>query len=224
MFRKSKFKLGQTVRVKDGYRDEEMDISLTGWHGRITELRADDRILCFALDSITLRSLPPDYVETSEEDGLDWTSYYIGYDDVEPARARDTQTDVETAVGELAAQAGWAYLGEEGRAINEVLADIDIDDTWEQMKAWRAHFEKTLKFPFGAVVDEWQGPRSLVRGGDRVRVVGIEDVVDDMYGVLVHVKRKSRRLVLPLCDLKALDEKSVNYEPVYLYALWFANR
>ena len=137
--------------------------------------------------------------------------------------ARDTAEDVESAASEVAAQAGWAYLGEEGRAINAILADIDIEDDLAQMEAWRDHFAASLTFPFKAVVDEVQGGRSPVGAGDKVTVLALEDV-DDLYGVLVRVKHKFSAFSLPLCDLKALDKASPNYEPVYLHALWFANR
>ncbi len=223
MGQKVKFKVGQAVRVKDGYREEETGQALGGWVGRVVELNAEDRILCMALDSITLRSLPEGYVDNSEVEGLDWTSYYLGYDDVEQTKVRDTERDVETAIKELAAQAGWAYLGAEGQAINQVLGGIDIDDDMAQMEAWRGYFEKSLTFPFTAVVDEVQGRGSRLRAGDQVRVLGIDDV-DDLYGVLVRVKRRSGWFVFPLCDLKAVDKGSPNSEPVYLYALWFANR
>ena len=217
------FKLGQSVRIKDGIKDEELDVDVGGWQGRIVELNPKEKMMLIDLDSVTLRSLDMEYIDESEEEGLDWAQYYIGYDDVTLVAARDTAVDVETAVAEIAAQAGWAYLGEDGRAINAILADIDIEDDLAQMVAWRDHFAQTLTFPFKAVVDEAQQQRSPVRAGDRVQVMALEDV-DDRYGVIVRVKQKFSTFSLPLCDLKALDEESSNFVPVYLYALWFANR
>lgn len=137
--------------------------------------------------------------------------------------ARDTRIDVESVVNELAAKAGWAYLGKEGQAINAILADIDVNDERAQMEAWREYLSGTLTFPFKAVVDEWQNPRSSVKSGDRVHVLSLEDI-DDSYGILVKVKRKFSTFIFPLCDLKALDEASSNYDPVYLHAVWYANR
>ena len=217
------FKLGQSVRIKDGIKDEDLDVDIGGWQGRIVELNPKVKMMLIALDSVTLRSIEMAYIDESEEEGLDWAQYYIGYNDVTLAAARDTAADVETAVAEIAAQAGWAYLGDDGRAINAILADIDIEDDLAQMVAWRDHFAQTLTFPFKAVVDEAQEQRSPVGAGDRVQVLALEDV-DDRYGVIVRVKQKFSTFSLPLCDLKALDEESSNFVPVYLYALWFANR
>lgn len=223
MSQQNTFKLGQTVRIKDGINDEDFDIDMGGWQGRIIELDPNEQMMLIAFDSITLRNMGMDYIDQSEEEGLDWAQYYIGYDDVTLAEARDTAEDVKNAAAEVGAQAGWAYLGEEGQAINAILADIDIEDELAQMEAWRDHFAASLTFPFKAVVDEAQGGRSPVRAGDRVTVLALADV-DDLYGVIVRVKHKFSTFRLPLCDLKALDEESPNFVPVYLYALWFANR
>ncbi|MFO7681050.1 MAG: calcium-binding protein [Chloroflexota bacterium] len=223
MSRRDIFKVGQTVRINDGIKDDEFDVDIGGWQGSIIELDPNEKMMLIAFDSITLRDMGLDYIEQCEEEGMDWAQYYIGYDDVTLAAARDTAADVENAAAELAAQAGWAYLGEEGRAINAVLAGIDIEDELGQMVAWRDNFEKCLTFPFKAVVDEAQHGRSPVRAGDRVKVLALAEA-DDLYGVIVRVKHKFSTFSLPLCDLKALDEASANYEPVYLYALWFANR
>jgi hypothetical protein len=139
MDEESTFKPGQTVRVKTDYRDEATGLPLADFHGRIVELNPETRILRIAFDSLTLRSLPVGYVEMCEAEGFDWASYYIGYDDVEAAAARDTEADVKTAVAELAAQAGWAYLGAEGRAINQVVGGIHHDDDLALMVAWRTY-------------------------------------------------------------------------------------
>lgn len=223
MSRENTFKLGQTVRINDGIKDDDFDMDIGGWQGRIIELDPDEQIMRIAFDSITLRSMGQDYVDQCEEEGLGWAEYYIGCDDVTPAEARDTAEDVANAATELAAQSGWSYLGEEGRAINAILANIDSEDELAQMEAWRDYFARTLTFPFKAVVDEAQEGRSPVGAGDRVTVLALADV-DDLYGVIVRVKRKFSTFSLPLCDLKALDEASPNYEPVYLHAVWFANR
>ena len=223
MSTKTAFKIGQSVRINDGVKEEMSGLDIGGWHGRIRELDPASKIMLIAFDSVTLRGLPLEYVDQCEEEGLDWAEYYIGYDEVAPAPARDTEAEAEAAADEIAAQAGWAYLGEEGREINAVLAGVDIDDEMGQMEAWYAYFEETLTLPFTAVVDEAQERGSPVRAGDRVKVLALADA-DDLYGVLVKVKRQFRTFIFPLCDLKAVDEASSNYHPVYLYALWFANR
>jgi hypothetical protein len=114
---RSEFKIGQSVQINDGVKEESSGIDMTGWHGRIRELDPDNKIMLIAFDSITLRAVPLEYVDQCEEEGLDWTEYYIGYDDVTPAPPRDSEADVKAVANEIAAQAGWAFLGEEGQEL-----------------------------------------------------------------------------------------------------------
>lgn len=220
---KGGFQIGQTVRINDGVMDEDSDLIIGGWHGRVRELDPEYNLMLIELDSVTLRALPSEYVIQAEQGGMDWTTYNIGYDEVQPAAARDTPADVIAAADEVAARVGhWLYLGEEGREINIILRDVDVDDDIGLLEAWCDYFEKTLTFPFKAVVDEYQEPGSPVRSGDELKVVGLGDI-DEFYGVLVKVKRRFSTFAVPLCDLKAKDEDSPNAHPVYLYAFWFAN-
>ncbi len=48
--------------------------------------------------------------------------------------------------------------------------------------------------------------------------------VEDLYGILVNVQIGQQGYVFPLCDLKAVDKKSINYGLTDDYAVWFANR
>jgi len=217
------FQIGQSVQVNEGVKEHDGGLDMTGWHGRIRELDPHNKLMLIAFDSATLRGLPLEYVEQCEEEGLDWTTYYIGYDEVRPASARDNEAEAEAAADEIAAQVGWAYLGEDGRAINAIVDDVDIEDEMGQLVAWYDHFEQSLTFPFTAVVDESQERGSPLRAGDQVKVLALADA-DDLYGVLVKVKQQRKMFIFPLCDLKAVDKTSANYRPVYLYAIWFANR
>ncbi len=221
MFTKNPFKIGKSVRFKDGQKDEDSGIDIGGWQGRITEVDKKQKLILVAFDSITLKSLPRDYLEDCEEEGLDWAEYYIGFDDVEPAKPRDTKKDVESVAADLSDSVGWAYLGEEGRDINTILdGATNLSD---QLSAWDSYLEKTLKFPFTAEVTEWQRPGSALQSGHKVRVLGIEDW-DDHYGILVKLKKSRRTYIFPLCDLEAMPKNSSNHDPVQLYAVWYANR
>ncbi len=60
---------------------------------------------------------------------------------------------------------------------------------------------------------------------DTYELVSFEDEEDDMRGLLVKVKRKSdkKNFVLPLAELKAVDEQSKNYELLHDFSVWFVN-
>lgn len=113
-------------------------------------------------------------------------------------------------------------MGEEGRRIQKVLDGIDTGDYWECYKAWYEHMGKTLTFPFEAEVYESQDHGPL-QTGDAVRVIGLS-LIDDPYGVIVDLKKGRRKYAFPLCDLVVTDKKSLLFQVVKDYVIWYANR
>ena len=221
IFKKQSFQLGDSVRFNDGQQDEESGQEISGWQGRITEINEKHKILLVEFDSVTLQSMPREYLENSEEAGLGWSQYYIGFDDVDLIEPRDTEQDVKSTTADLSHSLAWVHLGEEGREINAILAGADSE--LEEMEAWEKHLQRVLSFPFDAEVSEWQEPGSVLQGGQKVRVMGVDDL-DEHYGILVKIKRGPRRYSFPLCDLGATSASSPNHVHVQLYAVWFANK
>lgn len=220
------FRVGDTVRVKEGVRYPDVpDIDISGWQGRITDIDQmtdDPPVVGLAWDSIALRSLPAWLIEESVEEGLNWSEIYLEATELEHTPARDRADDVRQTLAEVEALYRWSYLGEEGSRINAVLANIAANDRLGQLRAWERHLDATLKFPFEAEVVEFQ-ERGRLRTGDILQVLGIE-MVDDLYGVIVHCRRRRETLDAPLADLECTNVQSANYEPVKDYAVWFANR
>jgi hypothetical protein len=62
-------KKGDVVRVKPGVKDADCDVDLSGWQGRVIEVRPDN-IVMVAWDSHTLRhDLPATMITACEEQG-----------------------------------------------------------------------------------------------------------------------------------------------------------
>lgn len=80
---KTPFKLGDSVRFKDGQQDEQLGTDIGGWQGRIAKIDAKHRMLLVEFDSVTLNRLPREYLEECEEEGLSWSEYYIEFHNVE---------------------------------------------------------------------------------------------------------------------------------------------
>ena len=217
------FKVNDSVVVKQDIRDIDLKIDIGGWQGRVEEIEPgeEEEMLLVRWDSVTLREMPDEMIEVCEERGLSWEEYYIEASNVEPARPRDIEEDVEQVAKELGKKHAWAWLGEEGRRIQKMLSGVDPDDRWACMKAWGEYFKGHLTFPFEAEVKEFQ-ERGPLQAGDRVKVKKII-ITEDLYGVIVRVTRGRRRYDFPLCDLEALDEKSPNYQMIRDYRVWFAN-
>ena len=91
------------------------------------------------------------------------------------------------------------------------------------LAAWRAELERTLRFPFEAIVDEFQD-RGPFRADDRVTVLRFHQVADEVYGILVICRKGQRLYEFPLSDLAAHDKKSPNADAIQDYRVWHANR
>lgn len=219
-----KLKVGDSVVVKPGTKDPDTGGDISGWQGCITDFSEDDHAPTVGIrwDSLTLKNMPRATLQHSEDEGLDWQCMYLYLNEVAPAPARDTEQDVQAALAEIDKQSHWLYLGEEGKRIQEVLDGIDPDDEPELLDAWEVYLEKKLSFPFEAEISEYQ-ERGPLRTGERVQVKSIYET-DDLYGIIVEVRRGREKFWFPLCDLEATDRGSTNYQFVKDYAVWFANR
>ena len=220
----TKLRKGDSVVVKPGVLDYDFGIDMEGWQGRITEITpaGNQETVMVAWDSITLRNMPDEMLEQCEEQGLDWTIYGIEATDVELTEPRDTEADVNQAVKEISHKYAWTYLGEEGKRINRILSGIDPDDEMTLLRAWGKHLNQHLQFPFEAEIVEL-ARRGPLRVGDRLNVQGISSV-EDLYGIIVKVRRGRRRYDVLLCDLEAVNKSSSNYQVLRDYVIWFANR
>ncbi|MBN1311117.1 MAG: hypothetical protein JXB30_06830 [Anaerolineae bacterium] len=220
-----KFKIGDSVVVKPGVADPDNGQDIGGWQGRVVSLGTyqEKKLVTIQWDSITLENMPEEVIEQCEEAGTNWAEIVLGIDEVQPAKARDTEKQVKEVEGKLRDQSGWLWLGPEGKTIRKVLEGVDPDDDFEAFEAWYKHLSANLKLPFEAEIDEWQD-RGPHRPGDKLTVLAFEEEVEDLYGVMVDVKGKRGMFVFPLCDLAAVDKKSDNYDLIEEYRVWFANR
>jgi len=199
------FEVGDSVKVKEGVNDPDSNVDISGWQGRILGIDEGENCqpsILVAWDSYTLKRMPQSYLEQSETEGLDWQQFYLGVDDMQHAQSRDTQRDVDEVVDEIASRVYWYSLGEEGKRIQEVLTGVE--DDWEALKAWERYLEQNLRFPFEAVVSEYQ-ERGRLRQCDRIQVLEIS-VLDDLYGLIVSGKRGSESIDFPLCDLAVVGQ------------------
>lgn len=180
--------------------------------------RADDIIW----GTMTLEKMPPSFIYSSEEEGVDYSVIDRGEDDPLPSEVKDTKEDVLDALDEIPVKYPWSWLGEDGSSLDRILAGIDKEDTQAILDALEKHLEITCIFPFEAKILECHESGPL-KQGDRLSVKGISGV-DDFYGINVETRRGRKKYHVPLMELEVTDKKSVNYQPVEVYKTWFANR
>jgi len=221
----SGIKIGDSVVVKPGVIDPDLDIDIGGWQGKVLDIQPGEggiTLVHIQWDSLTLKHMPDSVIEQCEEQGLGWAEMFLDIHEVEAAIPRDSETDVDRVADTLNAKFAWSYLGEQGRRIRQVLMGVDTDDVMRMLDAWEEYLEENLSFPFEAVVDEYQ-ERGPLQASDRLKVTGI-GLVDDLYGVIVDLRRGRNKYAFPLCDMGVVDERSPNHQIVADYRVWFANR
>jgi len=219
---KLSIKVGDSVRVIDGFFDEQTDHDLGGWQGRVQEIYEERGSALIHFDSITIEQMPSAYIQICEEDGCSWTEYGFGFEDLEIAEPRDRKSDVKKVEQAREGEFRYAHLGIEGRDIDQVLKDVAPDDLMGQFQAWENYLSENLTFPFVAEVEGMTRSRQ-VREGARVKVRGLDDI-DDQYGIIAKVQLGRRILHHPLSDLEVVKTSSPNHDPLQTYALWFTHR
>lgn len=218
----STFAIGAAVVVIAGVKEVETGVDMSGWQGRIIDVDDENNLLTVEWDSITLRALPPPYIEQSEENGYGWDQYFLSPTDVTLTTARDTEAEVAAALVELERRYAWVALGPEGKAIQAVLKDVDPADTMAAINTWEKHLGVVLRFPFKAVIAEFQ-EHGRLQAGDQVQVRKLAES-NERYGLLVEIQSQHGIALFPLCDLEVANHKSPNHEHVQNYAVWYANR
>jgi hypothetical protein len=208
--------VGQAVKVKEGIEVDGFDIS--GWQGRIgiSEDDGSDMIL-IEWDSLTMKALPLKYIlstlRITDEDSFN--HFYLGKEDIELAKERDSLREVRKIRLEICQKYAWKASSNgspEEELLAEIMSLIDTDKT-----DWYDYLEENLEFPFETVVSEG---RSM---GTKFKIFALEDE-DEHYGIIAFGKSGRNSSQYPFCDLTATDKKSKNYLITRAYAIWFANQ
>ena len=96
-------KIDDSVKVKDGMLCPDLEgLCIGGWQGRILKIaEADDGsdLIFIEWDSITIENMPDYFIEQSIDECLEYSSMYLGPDDVELTKSRDKKEDVAKAMG-----------------------------------------------------------------------------------------------------------------------------
>lgn len=86
---------------------------------------------------------------------------------------------------------------------------------------WIDLFQAGLEFPFYAVVCEYQED-PYIKQGDKVRVHGLLGE-DDLYGVIVSIRKGKNKYAFPIVDLNPIDKFNKNKKLVNDYKCWFSD-
>ena len=221
------FKIGDSVVVKQGLKEPDSeDFEIGGWQGRIIEIdklsNEEHIVISIEWDSITLNQLPSDYIHKCEIDGLDWQTMNLFNTDIDKTVSRDKSKDVVRVQDFLTDKFCWSSMGDEGLRISEVLVGIKPDDDMACYERWFEFLSSKLSFPINSIItdssDSW-----LIKTGDRIQIKSLSNIAD-LYGIIAKIKFNGKSYESPLCDMSALDEKTLDFQLINDYRVWFANR
>jgi len=92
--------IGDSVVVKSGVIDPDLDNDIGGWQGRVLETDDGDSVF-IRWDSITLQEMGLDIAIQCENENLNWEVMTLDMADVQKAARRDTEKDVLRAAHQL---------------------------------------------------------------------------------------------------------------------------
>jgi hypothetical protein len=213
---KLEIKIGDSVRVKPGVKDPDYENDMSGWQGRITHIDTDEgKFIEIAWDSITLNQMPVELIETSIEEKIEALNEQFEY----------TSSD------------------EQSKNIAKILDSKDLSVIEENQDKFFVYLSEHIKYPClltGTEDFSWEEPylfgvfdqeeyerlkKKRASYTDHFKLVRLEDIIDDLQGILVKVKRigDKKVFVLPLWDLKTVDRKDENHQLFEDYSYWMSN-
>lgn len=127
--------------------------------------------------------------------------------------------------------------------IEDILGENKLNVSYESLVAYRSYIQGNIVFPCELTGREdfrWEeiyvfGPgdkneyaelkKTQPSYTDTYTFMSFDDQIDDKDGLMVKVKRISdnKQFVLPLADLKVIDNNSPNHQLIHDYAVWYVN-
>jgi hypothetical protein len=211
---------------------------MDGWQGRVVDIEGD--LLTIELDSITLQLLSEEYVVDSIENGFDFTQVSLELDELELATPRDTLEQTQAMQDEIEIK----FSNDDVVVrVLDILKVADISVNKKSLQKYLNYLQTTLILPFQATGFEnfeWEEPflfgnkakaeyekMKLTKPSytDVFEVLSLNTKVNDTMGIMANVRRVSDKkdFILPLWDLKVVDEDSLEAEVVSDYASWMTN-
>ncbi len=216
----SRFKVGDCVRVKPSFRDEEHpDIPLGGWAGTVSEIHRSG-IHTIRWSRETLASIHPIYKKRCAIDGTVLEEYWLGDDDLEPDPGGPLSIEQPTTITPRPLSAD--KQGDRVRMVFGLTSDDflpDVDD--DSLETYYDHLVEQMSLPVKArhcPQEEFLNPSPL----RRVTVVALDREVawEEDEGILCEIRTADGEEVVPLTDLE-LRRSDPNYQLVDDFTAWF---
>jgi hypothetical protein len=218
-------RIGDQVIVNQGIKHPDNENYISGYQGRIINLDEKENLVTIQWDSISLKNMPEQDIIECEKGGLDWSVMVLYKNEVTKIKYRDSKKDVKKARNDLQRKYYWYGFDDEGERIQKVIENSDGGEDWNHFEAWLSFLQKSLTFPFSAIVVDWEDNKPF-SNGDKIEIIGFsENAMHGKYGIMVKADKNGKRDTFPLCCIEAQGKKSRNLKQfVSDYSFWFTNR
>ncbi len=102
-----------------------------------------------------------------------------------------------------------------------VLEGIQSKKKNVQLIKWMNFLDNELEFPFNTIIEETENFELKRRDIVVVKEVGY---FDEIYGLLVEIKKGRRKFIFPLCDLEIIEKQSKNYVILEAFSEWWTEK
>lgn len=122
------YSVGDSVQICPEVQHPGLGISLAGWQGRVVDVTAaaGRTYLAMQWDSQTLREMPPGMAQYALDRDWEWRGWIFTPDQVQPAKARDTELATAVCVKEIS-----AALRQEVHEVAEEMPGSLADMLWD---------------------------------------------------------------------------------------------
>jgi Calcium binding len=219
-----RFDVGDSVRVKSGFADEDYpDIPLGGWSGLVSEVdpQCQPPMYLIQWNIPTLENIHPIYIHRCQRDGFEHETLWLDEDRLEPNTGDGVPMEQPATILPRPLQ---PYdQSDRIRAVLGLTSDEPLPAAdKEQLRKYHQFLSDKLSFPFNAEIWVQSGP---FQGRTHlVTVYRLLDVTEsgvERNGLMVEGGYEQERLVMPLCDLET-SEDSPNRRMVQDYTYWFS--
>lgn len=131
----TKFKVGDSVRIKSGIKDPDFNTEIGGWQGRIIDIVPEPESFAdIAWDSQTLQQMPTELLDFCFREGYSIEGITLTLNELEPAKVRDKEKDVHNTLAEIYGRYGLEYQTEMESLVLSMVDQfglLDDEEDWD---------------------------------------------------------------------------------------------